>query len=96
MPSGIGKYIDSNGLDVALMNCEIYGPISLNQIFRGKLMKIEMEAYITAWKVSVFGVFLVRMQENADQKNAEYGHFSCSAYSFYLAVNCTFLNEFFR
>ena len=48
MPSGIGKYIDSNGLDVALMNCEIYGPISLNQIFRGKLMKIEMEAYITA------------------------------------------------
>ena len=48
MPSGIGKYIDSNGLDVALMNCEIYGPIYLNQIFRGKLMKIEMEAYITA------------------------------------------------
>ena len=37
----------------------------------------------TAWKVSVFGVFsvrifphLVRMQENTDQKNSEYRHFS--------------------
>ena len=32
----------------------------------------------TAWKVSVFGVFLVRMRENTDQKNSKYGHFSCS------------------
>ena len=48
----------------------------------------------TAWKVSVFGVFLVRifrhsrissispfsvpMRENTDQKNSEYGHFSRS------------------
>ena len=36
----------------------------------------------TVWKVSVFGVFLVRifpysvqMCENTDQKNSEYGHF---------------------
>ena len=30
--------------------------------------------------VSVFRVFLVRMRENAEQKNSEYGHFLCSAY----------------
>ena len=45
----------------------------------------------TAWKVSVFWVFLVRMRENTDhkksglrentdQKNSEYGHFSRSVY----------------
>ena len=51
----------------------------------------------TAWKMSVFGVFLVRvfphldwilrfspysvrMRENTDQKNSEYGHFSHSVH----------------
>ena len=29
----------------------------------------------TSRKVSVFGVFLVRMREKTDQKNSEYGHF---------------------
>ena len=40
---------------------------------------------VTAWKVSVFGDFLVRifqysvrMEENTDQKNSEQGHFSRS------------------
>ena len=43
-------------------------------------------AILTAEKVSAFGVFSgpnaysVRMRENADQKNSEYGHFSRSAY----------------
>ena len=32
----------------------------------------------TTWKVSVFGVILVRMRENADQNNSEYGQFLCS------------------
>ena len=32
----------------------------------------------TARKVSVFGVFLVLILENTDQKNSEYGHFSRS------------------
>ena len=39
----------------------------------------------TTWKVSVFGVFLVRiflhsdqMRENTDNKNSEYGHFILS------------------
>ena len=31
-------------------------------------------------KDSVFSLFSVQMRENADQKNSEYGHFSCSAY----------------
>ena len=42
----------------------------------------------TGWKTSVFEVFLVRifpphlvrMPENTDQKNSEYGHFLCSAW----------------
>ena len=40
---------------------------------------------VTAWKVSIFAVFLVRIfphsdliRENTDQKNSEYGHFSHS------------------
>ena len=57
----------------------------------------------TAWKVSVFGVFPVRiyshsdctslcsvwMWENTDQKNSEYGHFSHSG-----LADCTFSNFF--
>ena len=35
----------------------------------------------TAWKVSVFAVFLVQMRENTDQKNSEHGHFSRSVIS---------------
>ena len=50
--------------------------------------QIRMCMYITAWKVSVFGVFLVsifplrispysvRMRKDTDQKNAKYGHSS--------------------
>ena len=40
----------------------------------------------TKWKMSIFGVFLVRIQskwENADQKNSEYGHFSRSVSIFF-------------
>ena len=43
------------------------------------------EAVCIVWKVSVFGVFLVRIfpnldwiPENRDQKNSEYEHFSRS------------------
>ena len=43
------------------------------------------EIPLTAWKVSVFGVILVRifpysvqMRKNVDQNNSEYGHFSQS------------------
>ena len=32
----------------------------------------------TAWEVSAFGVFLVRIFPHSDQKNSEYGHFSHS------------------
>ena len=35
----------------------------------------------TAWKVSVFVVFLVRIFPHTDQKNSEYGHFSRSGYA---------------
>ena len=33
----------------------------------------------TAWKVSVFGVILVRIFPHSDQNNSEYGHFLGSA-----------------
>ena len=63
----------------------------------------------TAWKVSVFGLFLVlifwhsnsysvRMRENTDQKNSEYGHFSpseewvCIIWIFHE----TFLKDYFK
>ena len=36
----------------------------------------------TAWKVSVYEVILVRMRENMDQNNSEYGHFSLSTKNF--------------
>ena len=39
-----------------------------------KLIKVEY----TAWKVSVCGVFLIKIQENTDQKNSQYGRFSSS------------------
>ena len=41
----IGKYIDSSGLDQALIDCDIYGPIAVSQILKGKHMKRGMEAY---------------------------------------------------
>ena len=35
----------------------------------------------TAWKFSVFGVFLVQMLENTDQKSSKYEHFERSVLS---------------
>ena len=34
-----------------------------------------LQQHLTPCEVSVFGVFLVRMRENVDQKNSEYGYF---------------------
>ena len=39
---------------------------------------VAIMAKYTAWKVSVFGVFLVRIFPHSDQKNFEYGYFSRS------------------
>ena len=57
----------------------------------GSTMSVDVRVILisTAWKVSVFGLFLVlifrhsnsysvRMRENTEQKNSEYGHFSPS------------------
>ena len=48
-----------------------------------KLIIIVFITTVTAWKVSVFEVFLVppysiEMRENTDQKDSEHGHFSRS------------------
>ena len=40
--------------------------------------RLPIAIVFTTWKVSVFRVFLVRIRENADQKNYEHGHLSHS------------------
>ena len=46
------------------------------------------ETTLTAQKVSVFGVFLVGIRENTDQKNYENGHFSRSVlYTIFIINN---------
>ena len=46
------------------------------------------ETTLTAQKVSVFGVFLVGIRENTDQKNYEHGHFSRSVlYTIFIINN---------
>ena len=46
------------------------------EIFVKHTRSVKTSMFYTAWKVSVFEVFLVRMQEYADQKKSEHGHFS--------------------
>ena len=57
----------------------------LHCLFTSKGLPCSILVSNTVWKVSVFGVFLVRifpysvrMLENTDQNNSEYGHFSHS------------------
>ena len=53
---------------------ELLGP-AMNQT------KLHIHSSYTVWKVSVFGLFMVRivqLRENKDQKNYEYGNFSRS------------------
>ena len=40
----IGKYIENSGLDQSFIGCDIYGPVTVNQILNGKHMKRGMEA----------------------------------------------------
>ena len=86
---------------VHIGECHFYVKIFLKQTFYFVQSKNWLHSWdcFTAWKVSVFLVFLVRifphsnwirrdipcispysvrMRENTDQKNSEYGHFSCS------------------
>ena len=55
--------------------------------------KLQLFLRFTAWKVSKCGVFLgsysVRMQKNADHKNAVFGHFSHSACNTRLIVDAS-------
>ena len=45
----IGKYIENSGLDQSFIDCDIYGPVTVNQILKGKLMKKGMEAYMVLY-----------------------------------------------
>ena len=63
----------------------------------------ELWLYLTncnnAWNVSMFGVFLVRMRENTEQKNSKYGSFSHIVFSVLIKLRSwktpLFSNRFF-
>ena len=42
----IGKYIENSSLDQSFIDCDIYGPVTVNQILNGKHMKRGMKAYM--------------------------------------------------
>ena len=43
-----------------------------------------------------YSIYLVRMRENADQKNSEYGHFLCSACAQTVFLGYVFLSTCFK
>ena len=45
----IGKYIENSSLDQSFIDCDIYGPVTGNQILNGKHMKRGMEAYVVLY-----------------------------------------------
>ena len=45
----IGKYIENSSLDQSFIDCDIYGPVTGNQILNGKHMKRGMEAYMVLY-----------------------------------------------
>ena len=52
------------------------------------MYKIANVEVYTAQKVFVSGVILVRMRENTDQNNSEYGHFLRSAKGIFVNQFC--------
>ena len=53
-----------------------------DHLWESSLSYSHVKVVITAWEVSVFELFLVRMRENTDQKNSEYGHLLGNEYFF--------------
>ena len=45
----IGKYIGNSSLDQSFIDCDIYGPVTVNQILNGKHVKKEMKAYMVLY-----------------------------------------------
>ena len=45
-----GKYIENSGLDQYFIDCDIYGPVTVNQILNGKHMKRGMEAHMVLYQ----------------------------------------------
>ena len=45
----IGKYIENSGLDQVFLEANIYGPIALSQILKGKHMKRAPQAYMCVY-----------------------------------------------
>ena len=64
-------------------NCRLKQQYSVPEKFLNKQpdLLIDNLRAITAWKASAFGAILVRIFENTDQNNSEYGYFLRSAYN---------------
>ena len=45
----IDKYIENSGLDQSFTDCDIYGPVTVNQILNGRHMKRGMETYMVLY-----------------------------------------------
>ena len=45
-----GKYIEKSGLDQSFIDCDIYGPVTVNQILNGKHMKRGMETHMVLYQ----------------------------------------------
>ena len=45
----IGKYIENSGLNQSFIDCDIYRPVTVNQILNGKHMKKGLEAYMVLY-----------------------------------------------
>ena len=47
------KYIENSGLDQYFIDCDIYEPVTVNQILNGKHMKRGMEAHMVLYQAFV-------------------------------------------
>ena len=62
----ISRYIENSGLDQTFIDCNIYGPVTVNQILNAKHMKRGMEAYMVLYLV------LNKLKANKQAKNVSF------------------------
>ena len=57
-----GKYIDESGIDQSLIEADIYGPTTIQQIKEGKHMKRGIDAYTTVY-LALYKLYLAKLFE---------------------------------
>ena len=58
----IGKYIDESGIDQSLVEADIYGPTTIQQIKERKHMKWGIDAYTTMY-LALYKLYLAKLFE---------------------------------